>query len=209
MDLLDGNLEAGRSLKVAIRTPDRDLTYAEVVAGANRVGNALRGLGVRQENRVLLAVAVLAGSIGWIVRDRAERRSTAENKILEAVSAAEPGLEEGNPWAPEVVTAVRQVDALLASAAVRPDVQRQAEQLLADQQMLQALEQIRLDQAEVKEGSFDTAGADEAYARAKKILTTRHKDLEAGTQILLEKETITPEDFKALLPAKAEKAAVD
>ncbi|HTN97193.1 MAG TPA: ATP-dependent zinc metalloprotease FtsH [Nordella sp.] len=49
---------------------------------------------------------------------------------------------------------------------------------------------------------------DEAYARAKKILTTRHKDLEAGTQILLEKESITPEDFKALLP-KAEKAAAE
>jgi len=49
---------------------------------------------------------------------------------------------------------------------------------------------------------------DEAYARAKKILTTRHKDLEAGTHILLEKETITPEDFKALLP-KAAKAAAE
>lgn len=48
---------------------------------------------------------------------------------------------------------------------------------------------------------------DEAYARAKKILTTRHKDLEAGTQILLEKETITPEDFKALLPTPAKQAA--
>jgi len=48
---------------------------------------------------------------------------------------------------------------------------------------------------------------DEAYARAKKILTSRHKDLEAGAKILLEKETITPEDFPPLLPAKEKMAA--
>lgn len=48
---------------------------------------------------------------------------------------------------------------------------------------------------------------DEAYVRAKKILTSRSKDLEAGTKILLEKETITPEDFKALLPRKVKVAA--
>ncbi|CAN5133353.1 ATP-dependent zinc metalloprotease FtsH [soil metagenome] len=42
---------------------------------------------------------------------------------------------------------------------------------------------------------------DEAYKRAKEILTSRSKDLEAGTQILLEKETITPEDFAPLRQA--------
>ncbi|MGE0007557.1 MAG: ATP-dependent zinc metalloprotease FtsH [Parvibaculaceae bacterium] len=49
---------------------------------------------------------------------------------------------------------------------------------------------------------------DEAYGQAKKILTSRRKDLEAGTKILLEKETITPEDFPPLLPAR-EKAAAE
>ena len=39
---------------------------------------------------------------------------------------------------------------------------------------------------------------DEAYAQAKKILTSRRKDLEAGTKILLEKESITPDDFPPL-----------
>jgi cell division protease FtsH len=48
---------------------------------------------------------------------------------------------------------------------------------------------------------------DEAYVRAKKILTSRRKDLEAGTEILLDKETITPEDFPPLLPAKEKLAA--
>jgi cell division protease FtsH len=44
---------------------------------------------------------------------------------------------------------------------------------------------------------------DEAYARAKQILTKRKRDLEAGTKLLLERETISPEDFKPLMPAAA------
>ncbi len=55
-DLLDGNLEAGRAQKVAIRTSAGESTYAEVAANANRVGNTLRTLGVEMENRVLLAI---------------------------------------------------------------------------------------------------------------------------------------------------------
>jgi benzoate-CoA ligase family protein len=56
-DLLDGNLEAGREHRVAIRTPDgATLTYGEVADQANRVGNALAQLGVEIENRVLMAV---------------------------------------------------------------------------------------------------------------------------------------------------------
>jgi cell division protease FtsH len=39
---------------------------------------------------------------------------------------------------------------------------------------------------------------DQAYARAKQILQKRARDLEEGTRMLLEKETITPEDFPAL-----------
>jgi benzoate-CoA ligase family protein len=56
-DLLDGNLEAGRGDRVAIRTTDgAQLTYAEVAAAANRTGRALRELGVEIENRVLMAI---------------------------------------------------------------------------------------------------------------------------------------------------------
>jgi len=56
-DLLDGNLEAGRGQRVAIRTADgAERTYAEVAAGADRAGRALRELGVEIENRVLMAM---------------------------------------------------------------------------------------------------------------------------------------------------------
>ena len=39
---------------------------------------------------------------------------------------------------------------------------------------------------------------DEAYEKAKATLNARRKELEAGTALLLEKETITPEDFPPL-----------
>lgn len=55
-DLLDRNLEEGRADKAAIRTYHGDLTYAAVATAANRAGNALRELGVRAEERVLMAV---------------------------------------------------------------------------------------------------------------------------------------------------------
>ena len=42
---------------------------------------------------------------------------------------------------------------------------------------------------------------DSAYTRAKSILEERDKDLHAGVELLLEQETITPEDFPALEPA--------
>ena len=48
---------------------------------------------------------------------------------------------------------------------------------------------------------------DEAYERAKEVLNRRRKDLDAGTRLLLDRETITPEDFPALLPEVTRQAA--
>jgi 4-hydroxybenzoate-CoA ligase len=56
VDLLDGNLERGLADKEAFRTYAGSQTYGDVARGANRVGNALRALGVEMENRVLLAL---------------------------------------------------------------------------------------------------------------------------------------------------------
>jgi len=41
---------------------------------------------------------------------------------------------------------------------------------------------------------------DEAYDRAKGLLERRRTDLDAGAHLLLERETLTPEEFPALLP---------
>ena len=48
---------------------------------------------------------------------------------------------------------------------------------------------------------------DEAYGRAKEILRERHDDLVEGAKLLLDRETITPEDFPPLVQAPAREAA--
>lgn len=51
---VDRHLEEGRGDNLAVICEDRSMTYAEVAAGVNRFGNALRGLGMRMEDRVAL-----------------------------------------------------------------------------------------------------------------------------------------------------------
>jgi benzoate-CoA ligase family protein len=51
---VDRNVDEGRGANLAIVCGDTTLTYAEVQQGVNRCGNALRGIGVRPEDRVLL-----------------------------------------------------------------------------------------------------------------------------------------------------------
>jgi len=53
---VDRNLEEGRADKVAVLCGDRELTYRDVSDGINRLGNALRSLGVEMENRVMLVL---------------------------------------------------------------------------------------------------------------------------------------------------------
>src|SRR5687768_7620512 len=50
------NLEAGRENKTCLYFEDQSFTYAETCRMSNRVGNALRDLGVEQEDRILLAL---------------------------------------------------------------------------------------------------------------------------------------------------------
>src|SRR5919107_1463247 len=54
--LVDRNLEAGRAEKVAIFCGDEEVTYGELARRINRFGHALKGLGIGQEDRVLLVL---------------------------------------------------------------------------------------------------------------------------------------------------------
>jgi benzoate-CoA ligase family protein len=62
-DLLDRNLNAGRSNKLAIASAAKDVTYGELFALACGAARALRDLGVRREERVLI---VGYDSPGWV-----------------------------------------------------------------------------------------------------------------------------------------------
>jgi benzoate-CoA ligase family protein len=54
--MLDSNLEAGRSSKVAIYCPEERITYGDLFDRVCRMGRALLELGVRREERVLLVL---------------------------------------------------------------------------------------------------------------------------------------------------------
>jgi benzoate-CoA ligase family protein len=51
---VDRHLTEGRGSKIAIECGDRQITYAQLAENVNRSGNALRGLGIQMEQRVLL-----------------------------------------------------------------------------------------------------------------------------------------------------------
>ncbi len=53
-ELLDKQVQAGRGDQPAILFEDRSLTYRQVLGAANKVGNALRRLGVAEADRVIL-----------------------------------------------------------------------------------------------------------------------------------------------------------
>jgi benzoate-CoA ligase len=56
VDLIDRNLEAGRGAKIAFRDDRGAYSYAELAERVDRAANALRGLGLEQEQRVLLCL---------------------------------------------------------------------------------------------------------------------------------------------------------
>ncbi|TCJ14846.1 benzoate-CoA ligase family protein [Rubrobacter taiwanensis] len=54
--LVDRNLEAGREGRVAVYCCEEEVTYGELARRINSLGNALRELGVRREQRVLMVL---------------------------------------------------------------------------------------------------------------------------------------------------------
>jgi benzoate-CoA ligase family protein len=54
VEFVDRHVNAGHADRTALRYEGDTLTYGQVAEMVNRVGNALRGLGVEMENRVLL-----------------------------------------------------------------------------------------------------------------------------------------------------------
>ena len=82
---LDHNLEAGRGDKVAVRVADQAWTYAEVSEQAARGAAALRRLGLRREDRVLLVLPDgIAFVAAWFATLRAGGVFCMVNPLLKA-----------------------------------------------------------------------------------------------------------------------------
>jgi serine/threonine protein kinase/tetratricopeptide (TPR) repeat protein len=138
-------------------------------SAAYRLGKFARrhkaGLGVG--SLVLVCIAVIGGSGGWLARDQASRRWEAEGKAAEVLQAAEPLLRESQPRNPALTAAAQRLEALLDGGSLGPEARRRAEQFRRDVRMLADLDEIRLRQADSKGvAMFDAAGAEQRYAAA-------------------------------------------
>jgi tetratricopeptide (TPR) repeat protein len=107
-------------------------------------------------------LVVLSGSIGWVARDAAARRAETERLVTSA-------LEESASWQEqrrllEALSAARRAEGLLAGADVDEALRQRVRTRLADLELLDRLENIRLEKATAaKDGHFDWQGADLLY----------------------------------------------
>ena len=81
---VDRNVALGRGTNVAIECGDKRITYEEVLRNVNRCGNALRRLGVRPEERVLLLLLRRPRvRLQLLRRDQDRRRAGAAEHAVE------------------------------------------------------------------------------------------------------------------------------
>ncbi len=119
----------------------------------------------------LAALTVLAGSIGWIMRDRAVHRARLTATLRSAAEESQR-LQEKGMW-PQAQAAAARAEALLGYGAADPAVAERARDLLrklAEEQavrtLLQSLDAIRRRQAEVQDNHFDLVHSRKEYEQA-------------------------------------------
>ncbi|HXG11721.1 MAG TPA: serine/threonine-protein kinase, partial [Gemmataceae bacterium] len=113
-----------------------------------------------------LAVLLVVGSVGWVARDRAERRAALGREVTRALDEAE-GFSDGGKLR-EARAAVQRAEGLLASGAgVGPAVQERVRRWRAGLDLAAGLDEIRLARAaDGPDDRADAAGADAAYREA-------------------------------------------
>jgi tetratricopeptide (TPR) repeat protein len=114
---------------------------------------------------LVVALVVVAGSIGWAVRDRQTRQAVVEGEVLLALTEAESLYQQNK--LPEALAAVKQAGGLLASIDTLPEIQARVERWQADLDMIRRLEEIQLKKAtSVTDDAFDVSVAGPLYQAA-------------------------------------------
>jgi serine/threonine protein kinase/Flp pilus assembly protein TadD len=120
---------------------------------------------------LLVLLAVSAGLLGWVLRDRSARRARLESDIRSALEEERQCRLEGR-W-PQALAAAKRAEALLESGGVEPELAERVRELQrslaaeeADARLLARLEEIRFLQAEVKDGHFVLESALPHYRQA-------------------------------------------
>ena len=116
---------------------------------------------------MLLAVlGAVAGSIGWVARDRAARRLAVEAEVNSALNEAERFRGGGNYT--EALSAARRAGGLLADDVASQGLLERVRQVRKDLEMVLRVEGILFDLTSVKQNplSFDFAKLNSEYAQA-------------------------------------------
>ena len=122
--------------------------------------------GLTMTGAVVAFLLILGGGLGWITRDQAARRLLANENVRAALDVAEARLADGNPYAPDLVTAVRKAEAQPDAELVSAELRTRLNRVQADLAMLGALEQARLEMTAVADNHFDHERTTAGYARA-------------------------------------------
>jgi serine/threonine protein kinase/tetratricopeptide (TPR) repeat protein len=104
---------------------------------------------------------VAAASVGWVVRDQAARRKGTEQGVSAALD--ESVVWQGRGKVPEALSAARRAAGLVAGGTADEDLRRRVRARLHDLELLEKLENARLESTAVKAGHFDEERADRMY----------------------------------------------
>jgi serine/threonine protein kinase/Tfp pilus assembly protein PilF len=127
---------------------------------------------------LVMALAMLAGSIGWVAGERRARRAETGRVIEAALDEAEDWLNKDRPH--EALSAALRAEGLVRHAGGHPELEPRLDEMLWGIRLLLRLELARLSRAAVKDGHFDKAAADEDYARAFKEYGLNVLELDAS-----------------------------
>ncbi len=137
---------------------------------------------------LLAAVMVLAGSIGWILRDKGARRTATMREAEDALEEMKQHRQQAR-WL-EALAAARRAEGSLTAGESDDDTRRLVSDLRADLEMVIKLEAIRNRKSEVRgDQTFDFGNADLTYAQAFQ---------DYGIDI----ESLAPEDAAARIRAR-------
>jgi tetratricopeptide (TPR) repeat protein len=150
---------------------ERYLTDEPIAACPPSAGYRFRKFARRHKSKLatasVVAVALLfaVGSLGWAMRDRTARHAKVAGQV-ELILSEIDQLQREQKWA-EALVAARRAEAVLTGGDADAATAQRVRQRLEDLELLDTLEQIRMQSAMWVDGKFDyAAAADRNYARA-------------------------------------------
>ena len=124
---------------------------------------------------VALTLLLAVGSVGWMVRDRATREQQAAREHQERqmrvagqvdlILTDADRLMQKEHW-PQALATARRAETLIAGGDADSETHRRVQDVLADLELVQELEDVRLRNSQFVEGGWDEAGAEREYGAA-------------------------------------------